>query len=117
MDPFFLVVIAGDHIHNKKVVCNYSIADYFFIKTLRYGVVATAAPGVTTQQSAEGEPAAFDWAIFGDGLQGVGGAGGGEATRGGGEWRDAVTVELDQNQQWPREDPFTGASESLPGTF
>ena len=72
---------------------------------------------MTTQQSAQGEPAAFDWAILGDGFQGVGGAGGGEATRGGGEWRDAVTVELDQNQQWPREDPFTGASESLPGTF
>ena len=56
------------------------LADYFFIiKTLRYGVVATAAPGVTAQQSAQGEPAAFDWAILGDGFQGVGGAGWGKS--------------------------------------
>ena len=38
---------------------------------LRYGVVAAAAPGVTAQDTFNGEPGAFYWTIFTECFKGV----------------------------------------------
>ena len=53
---------------------------------LWYGVVAATAPRVTAQDSFNGEPGAFDGAIFAECFKGVLGACRGKAAAGGLEW-------------------------------
>ena len=49
--------------------------------SLRHGIVAGAAPGMTAQQAADGEVEAFEGAVLEDGLSGVFATGGRKAAR------------------------------------
>jgi len=82
-----------DHQHGSETKFRRkSFGSLFFRKgtvlgiKLRHGVVAAAAPGVTAQDTFNGEPGAFDWTIFTECFKGVLGAGRGKATAGGLEW-------------------------------
>ena len=63
--------------------------------SLRYGVVATTAPGVTAQDTTHSEVEPLEWAMLAKCLDGIGGARGREAARGGREGRDRSLVEVD----------------------
>ena len=63
---------------------------------LRHGVVAGAAPGVAAEDALEGEPEAFEGAVFAEGLKGVLRACGGEAAGGRFQRGDTQLIEFYQ---------------------
>ncbi len=68
-------------------------------RQLRYRVIAAAAPGMATQESADGEVEAFEGAVFAEGFEGVLGTGRGEAAAGLLERGDADLVETYQEDE------------------
>lgn len=87
--------------------CPYSLALFtlrfsffvFHLLLLRYGVVATSAPGVASEDALDGEPKSTDGTVLAYGFNGVLRAGGGVAAGGGKEGRDAVAVEVDGDEE------------------
>ena len=63
--------------------------------SLRYGVVATTAPGVAAQDTTHSEVEPLEWPILAQCLDSIGGARGREAARGGREGRDRSLIEVD----------------------
>ena len=70
------------------------------------GVVAVAAPGVAAEDAAEGFACAAEGAVFGDGVDGVLTAGGGEAALAAEESAEGGAVENDEMDQEPPHNYF-----------
>ena len=73
------------------------------MKLLWHRVVAVAAPGMAAQDAAAGQIEAFEGAVPLDGLDGVLRAGGGEAACGRKHGRDGHAIEVDGEEQEPRQ--------------
>ena len=77
-------------------------------------VIPTPTPRMTTQQTLDGEPTSFDWAILLQRLDGILRARWGKTAR---RWRIgryAVLVELHQGKKRPRGNPLTSARQLVP---
>ena len=89
----------------------------FHDKNSRYGVVTTPTPRMTTYNSLEGEPTTLDRPILLECLEGIGGAGRGEATSGGFEGRDTELIEAHKADERQGEDALKGLRQSAQGSF
>ena len=73
----------------------------FLLGGLRHWVIAGTAPGIATQDAADGKIQAFERSVLLDGLKGILRTGGGETASGRRERSDELPIEQYGQQQQP----------------